>query len=275
MGKTINLLPPSVKHERKMKTAKQSVVYFIVACAGSTVFFNWYEKHLQKQISNYENQISTYDGQQTQADSLQKKIDLTIEQKESISTSSFPYHRFLYFVMTNATEDTRILSVQSISPNTISKKQASEQVGEDGQPITDPSQAQTQPAADANQGGVQPATDAGTDQTQASTDATANADTTAQDTSSPVPGDGTATSATNGETTNTTATSPVVEKSPFIFDTSEIYIRGYTIYPDSIAKLANKIKQEEYISNVTVTKVRDYYTGLKNFKLFEMKITYK
>ncbi|MFP3727429.1 hypothetical protein U8V72_19810 [Priestia filamentosa] len=269
MGKLINLLPPSIKHERQMKTAKQTIVYFVVACAGSTVFFNWYEKHLDKQIASFKSQISSYDSQQKEVESLNKNIQLTDEQKDSISTSSFPYHRFLYFIMTHATEDTRILSVQSISPN--SKLQDTALTQTSGSATTNSQTGTTNSSATTGQ-------TTQTSQTASTTSSGTTQSTTSsntQPTSSPVPGTTTTNGTSeNGETTEGTET-PVVEKSPFIFDTSEIYIRGYVTYPDSVAKLANQLKKEDYISDVKATKVRDYYTGLNNFKLFEMKITYK
>lgn len=258
MKKLINLVPPSVKHERNMKKAQKSVVYLVIACAGSVGAFNQYEKHVQKQIDELTAQISDYTAKEGEVDRLGKEIEQTIEQKESISSSSFPYHRFLYFITVNATDDMRILSVESISPNIKEETAQTEGTQEangtsttEGEASTETQEPQTEspPAEELNSPvpGEQPATPEGT------------------------PAGG----AIDPETGKPITTEKKPEESPFSFETSEIYIRGYSVYPDSIAILANKIKKEEYIETVTVTKIRDYYTGMQNFKLFEMKITYQ
>ncbi|PDZ94502.1 hypothetical protein CON36_33445 [Bacillus cereus] len=251
MKKTINLLPPSVIHERKMKKAKQSVAYIVLACAGSTGGMYQYEKNLSQQITDYESQINSYQAQQNKIEELNKKIESTIEQKKSISSSSFPYHRFMFAITTNAPDDLRVLSVQSVSPNQLNANNNNEQ--NPAQPdATQPGTGQT--PTDPNQ----PA---------------APVDPNAANLGSPVPGGDNTTVPPEGN--NPVIKNEPQEESPFNFGTSEIYVRGYSIYPNSIATLANKLKQEKYIADVTVTKIRDYYTGLENFKLFEMKITYQ
>ncbi|MCU7668041.1 hypothetical protein [Bacillus thuringiensis] len=271
MKKTINLLPPSVQHERKMKKAKQSVAYIVLACAGSTGGMYQYEKNLSKQITDYESQINSYQAQQSKIEELNKKIESTNEQKKSISSSSFPYHRFLFAITTNAPDDLRVLSVQSVSPNQPDENNNNEQ--NPAQPGVNTPNTDAQGTAQQNP--AQPAaTQPGTGQTPTDPNQpVAPVDPNAANLGSPVPGGDNTTVPPGGS--NPVIKNEPQEESPFNFGTSEIYIRGYSMYPNSIATLANKLKQETYIADVKVTKIRDYYTGLENFKLFEMKITYQ
>lgn len=267
MKKTINLLPPSVKHERNMKKAKQSVAYIVLACAGSTGGMYQYEKNLSQQITDYESQINSFKAQQGKIEELNKKIESTIEQKKSISSSSFPYHRFLFAITTNAPDDLRVLSVQSVSPNQLNANNNNEQ---------NPAQPGVNTPNTDVQGTAQPpATQPGTGQTPTDPNQQPGApvDPNAANLGSPVPGGDNTTVPPGGS--NPVVKNEPQEESPFNFGTSEIYVRGYSLYPNSIATLANQLKQEKYIEDVTVTKIRDYYTGLENFKLFEMKITYQ
>jgi hypothetical protein len=197
----------------------------------------------EKQNASFQETIQETKNIKAETVIVQTKIDETNKVRDLLNRGSFPYNRFLYFVSTQISPDMKIVSIEKLSLEDETVEDPSETTtdGQTPTPTTEPPQE-----------------------------------------ISPLPGVSTpASSEPTGELTQAenelelTDKSDVVNATSPFLDETTLFIKGYSVYPDSIAYFADKLRKESYIDHVQVTKVDNYYTGIQDLKLFEIKVTYK
>lgn len=240
--KKINLIPNVIKREKMLSNSKKIIFYCLVLLILAFVYTKYNLNQIDSKINSYNSIVKEDDKLQQEIERLTSEINITKQNQETISKSSFPYHRFLYFLTSQSPNDVRILTIESMNPN--EDKVNNEIPIEEGKnnEISEDEQLE-------NSEGM----------------------------SSPLPGQ-TTQSGENIIEEQFDVTEEIINKersTPFTNDPSIIRIIGYAKHPDSIPILREKLLSLDFISDVMTPNITNYFTGKEHYKVFEMEVHYE
>lgn len=249
------MIPYDVIRTKNAKKVRKGAGYLVVLSVGAMFGLSHYLHLIEMDIQDLKRQMNDTELVKKQITETNTEIKKLIEIQGVTSNDSFPYHRFLYTTSAILPEDMRIVSISN--SNDTENKEEQNKV-EENTPISETTKEPVATSSDTSQEIVPK---------EGETEAI-------NDVPSPVPTDTSKSSESTGEITQTEGTEPTTPKESEAptFEASTIYIKGYNLYPDSIATFADELRTASYIRSVKVTRIDNYNLGFSNLKFFEIEV---